>query len=571
MNYPKKISIFGLLAALCAAPGLTAQDVSSISVWKSRPQFQVNSPELLSSFRGNQTHDPKTHCNGGAVEFVLFGGKSTNSDELARYFLPFNKKKIVAGEFGSTAVLNGTADVIANYFGVWTSPNVNAAGTFNTTDLTYQSEITLCPEQKTFGIGFAWRQSFAREGADTGWFFALNTPLMRVQNNLGFKEKVIDAGGGSVPAGFVGSMQAALLGAPVLGFGATTLAGDLTFTATAAKVFKYGKICPNTECGNRGNANVVLNNTGCGSRRGNCDDKSKCGSRWGLGDIEIRVGYESTRTETCYGEAWFGIVAPTGNKPTAEFLFEPVVGNNKHFGFILGTSYGFQLWQDCEDRAVMLDIDTYGRYLLSNTQRRSFDLKDKQWSRYLWVYPSADSVPFTDIQPGINYFTQEMRVHPRFERSFNSALSYRGCRWDVEAGYNFYARSAEKVCLMKKWNENVGIAGFDLTLATNVAAFTANNATISKFEGIQCPAVIDTATIGGTVVPTYIPVKETDINLASAATPAVLSQIIYGTIGGHWDEREYPAFVNIGGSYEFGDDNVVMNRWLVWAKAGFSF
>lgn len=67
-------------------------------------------------------------------------------------------------------------------------------------------------------------------------------------------------------------------------------------------------------------------------------------------------------------------------------------------------------------------------------------------------------------------------------------------------------------------------------------------------------------------------IQATDLDLNTAATPAILTNTLYGTLGFHLYEREYPLFGNVGGSYTFSKNNdAVPRRWVIWVKMGVSF
>jgi hypothetical protein len=67
-------------------------------------------------------------------------------------------------------------------------------------------------------------------------------------------------------------------------------------------------------------------------------------------------------------------------------------------------------------------------------------------------------------------------------------------------------------------------------------------------------------------------IQESDLNLNSASTPALLSNTLYGTLGFQCEDREYPLFGNVGVSYTFSKNNgAVPRRWIMWAKMGVSF
>ena len=66
-------------------------------------------------------------------------------------------------------------------------------------------------------------------------------------------------------------------------------------------------------------------------------------------------------------------------------------------------------------------------------------------------------------------------------------------------------------------------------------------------------------------------IKACDIDLESATHPYYFSHTFYASLGARWDDREYPLFIDLGGSYEFGCENMILNRWTAWAKFGASF
>jgi len=74
--------------------------------------------------------------------------------------------------------------------------------------------------------------------------------------------------------------------------------------------------------------------------------------------------------------------------------------------------------------------------------------------------------------------------------------------------------------------------------------------------------------LSGTV-PTYV--QESDLDLGSAAHPAVYSQTVYATAGYYRASDHYPQNFELGSSYEFGSCNTVLNRWTIWTKLQITF
>lgn len=525
----------GLLLAVCFT-GLQANNFTGHTFFSVRPQFQSGSPEKESLFRAmpcmagnnlpvevNNLVVAEAPDKRRGIQVVPFGGKTVagNCHGLAQYFMPFGKTELIVGEYGSQAALNNTVDVVANYFGVLTAnPGLNADA-YTVTDLTFQSKISLRPAQSVIGCGLHYAQMLSRRCDGTGWWFDIAFPIEQVKNKVCFKEVVINSGGGDVQPGFVATVGDALRGNTVFG----------------NKKFNYGKIC-------------------AGAMK-----------KTGVADVQIRLGYTPINTKTGYVDTYIGLIAPTGNKPCGEFIFEPIVGNNKHWGIQFGTLDGAELWgNDCQ--ALWFEGVINGQFLFHNTQRRSFDLVDKQWSRYIALYPNAQATALTDMTPGINILTRAMRVDPRFALTMNLSLRWAELNngFEFEGGYNFYGRQAERVCLSCPWVEGPGIIGIDP--ANRFALETKNNATISK--AMPVIGLIDVDRNIDTLVSTFVSIKRADLNLASAAHPAVITHTLYGTAGYRFDLCEFPLLAALGGSYEFSSNNAGLKRWNAWGKVAVS-
>ena len=464
----------------------------------------------------------------GAIELVPFGGKSTNCREIAQFLMPFRKTQLITGEFGSAAVGDATVDVMANYFGVLTQAvaSVYPGGSLNTTNITFQSRIQFKPEHSYAGLGFWYRQVFS-EGEPRSWFLDIVTSVMRVKNTVGFKEIIDNAGGGAVPEGYVGSIEEALRG--------NTVFGD--------KQFCFGKLPCDP-----------------------CDTLTKTG----LADIELAIGME-TRDCDCFIRTFYaGVIIPTGNKPTAEFIFEPIVGNNKHAGIMWGGRMSYEMWTNDVDKYMWIHTNIHSQYLFQNTQRRSFDLTDKQWSRYIWVYPNSKATAITDIEPGINHLTFDVKVSPRSTHNINTALVY-CCDWfTAEAGYNLFTRQSELIELNCKFQEGPGIVGFDETNVSDTGSNsrTKSNATIRRFledQGLSFDIDIESGN------PLFVPIKEGDLDPNSAAMPCVIASAVYLTLGYRNDELRVPLLLALGGLYQWSPDNAGLEGWQAWAKIAFSF
>jgi hypothetical protein len=490
-----------------------ADDVTSHSYLAQRQFFQSADPIRESFFR-NDVMEARIDGWGGAFQIVPFGGKSYNESDIAKYFMPFGKTSLSVVEFqNNTATPDGAAnrDLEARHFNIETNNSV----TFEESDVpnSFQSVISFCPKQTVVGVGFEWKQALCRRDDDSvRFYFEASFPFVHVENNMNLTERIINDGNGAVDA---------------LGLDNAPRVANMTQAFRQAS-WKFGKVPGCT---------LVKN---------------------GVSDLELKLGWNTIDSEMCHMNTYVGIIVPTGDRPTGEFLFEPVTGPH-HTGVQWGNNIGFEVWS-CRDHMVTFEIDTNARYLFRADEVRSFDVYDQSWSRYKEVYRNQEEAQAALSAgssgagtSGINVFTKCLEVSPRYRVTSNSAFVYKYCHFMGEIGYNFYAAHAEEVNLCK-WNEEVQFKDISGLGNTNIARTIRNNFTNEAIA-----------------LANYSPIPKSQLNLESAATPAVLTNIIYGSIGYNWGDRCYPTFVSIGGSVEFTQANTALNRWMVWGKMGVSY
>ena len=481
--------------------------ITSQTFFSVRPQYYTGLP-IKESFFNKKLLDAREDGCGGTFEVVPFGGATTNPRRLAGFFTPAGKRTLNVLEFKNnvpSSQLDGIPgkDIEARHFNIET----NQAAT-----TTFQSTICFNPSQKYAGVGLSYRHCIGcSDNGDAKWWFELSAPVINVKNNMGLQENIVNNGGGVV-AGY------GLDGAPRVGS---------MKAAFRQNNWLYGRI------------------------EEQCDGLSKTG----LADIEAMIGINWQMNDCCFLSWYAGAVFPTGNRPHGKFVFEPIVGNNHHFGITYGSTFEYDFWS-YGDHELVMRWDANSRYLFQNKQVRSFDLIDKQWSRYMEMYANVDQAEtaFNNLDAdsgtsGINIMTQCVKVAPRFNVTNTTALSYRCRAWVAEIGYNFFARQAEKVELAQPWQVNAALKSVQGAGRTTIARGIKNDFETSSFDFAD-----------------YFPFTGADLDLESAAHPAVLSHLIYGTFGYDWHECCYPTTLAVGASYEFGDTNAQLERWAVWGK-----
>jgi len=501
-------------------------EATSKSTLTLHPLFVSQSPEMVSSFR-NDRNQTRENGHGGAFQAVLFGGVTSDSEDLARYFFPDAQESLIAAEDGPTPLpgFQIKKNLLSQDFNVITV-NKN-----------FESTITLAPQQSVIGLGLHYRQSFWKNhDRGRGFWLSVSSPIMHVKNDMNFCENVISDGGG----------------ADTTVTGVTTVA-NMT-EAFQQQAWNFGKIV--------------------------ADSSMK---KTGLGDIEFKIGYEWLQHEPAHTETYFGLIIPTGNTNEGEYVFEPIVGRGKSWGVMFGSALGLEIWNnETGDKNLRYELVSHTEFLFDRKQVRSFDLKNRPWSRYLPVYLNQAQAQLAATEgaqylatPGINVFTQEVNVTPGIATDVNTAFIFTVRRFQAEVGYNFLAKRAEDVKLACCWKPGPALVHFQGEGRTNpIRTITGNQ----YYEQIVTSIVAAPIPAANILIPVSLAnynnslIQETDLDLNSAATPALLSNTLYGTLGFQCEDREYPLFGNVGGSYTFSKNNdAVPRRWVMWAKIGVSF
>lgn len=520
------------LVALACAAYLEAKDTTGHSTYVIRPEFQSARPERVSLFRKDRA---KARDCGSCSSFqiVPFGGQSTRPKELAKYFMFCDKSELeVAGydafATGATSPFNPGAPATANPSLRDINPihfNINRGQSVSVSP--FHSIIQFRPRHSFIGAGFAWRKYFGSCECDERklWFEA-STSLEHVRNDMNLEEKILTPAGERASNVKNASMIEAFTGKKGLAVGNSS--------AVTGQGWKYGKI--------DGTQSVTK-----------------------LSDIELKFGYEWFCNDTDYLEGYLGLVVPVGNRPTGEYVFEPVVGHH-HFGIMFGKAFGVQVYC-CDDTTYRFELEYNGRYLFSDNQYRSFDLKNKPWSRYQMVYLARGQSAEFPVTEGINVFTQEMKVTPRFSHTFNSALVMESYGMTTEIGFNSWYRQSEKVRLKNGWQEGPGLVRVSVTTGGTIQETTLDARFIDRANTIG--EVFPMNGQGDDFIPTNR-IKEEDLDLDSAAHPCTLSHTVYAALGCEMDKCGKPMIVGLGASYEFSGINTALNRWTVWAKFGLS-
>lgn len=158
--------------------------------------------------------------------------------------------------------------------------------------------------------------------------------------------------------------------------------------------------------------------------------------------------------------------APTGTRPTGTWLFEPMVGQGKHWEAGVGLNARWACWRSCnEDHAIALYGDLNATHLFKTEQCRTFDLCVSPLSRYMLAMkftdqpknlgglvpgaanPQVPTYQFAkEFVPVANISTIPVYSTIGIQAELALKLAYTYCNWQFDVGYDFWCHSQEDIC-----------------------------------------------------------------------------------------------------------------------------
>ena len=305
------------------------------------------------------------------------------------------------------------------------------------------------------------------------------------------------------------------------------------------------------------------------------DGKQLSGAQFG--DIEMALGYNFV----CDEDYVFGVAlrasAPSANKPTGEFLLQPIFGRGGSWGiggYIDGRA---KLWEDHANSKLNLNIMATILHLVKTTNSiRSYDLTSNgPGSKYLLVADYNANVYQGVIQNLVNLSTLSSSSSFSAEGDASICLSYLSNGWVADLGYNFWGRTQEILSISGDFPENryailgrqsIGTTTNPGTVNTNLCQPTA---TISSSE-----AQSNTAT--GDIVSALTPANRisgnsafntTAAEQASASTSKIFAKIGYSCLESHFSPH-----LGVAGEFEISTSaNNALPQWSVALIGGMYF
>lgn len=298
----------------------------------------------------------------------------------------------------------------------------------------------------------------------------------------------------------------------------------------------------------------------------------------GLSDVQCMLGYNFVLRPYEFAGIGLRIAAPTGSRPTSEFLFEPIVGNGKHWEAGISGFGRALLWERDSIQQLMFLWYVNFMHLFNAQQRRSFDLVcNRIASRYELIKEFDAFGNYTGILlPAINVTTFDCMVKVDFQMDLVAMFSYSHYGLLCDAGYEGWIRSKEKIELRCNLpTEQYALKGIQNVFNSNgsLSNATQSNATIFGNEFTDQTFVVD--------VPSPVFLTPDIIDRHSAASPLVITHKFFANVSYGWEDLScIIPFIGVGGEVEFEGINTrerhvfhnnTMSQWGIWLKGGCRF
>lgn len=490
----RKLLVIALLSCcvLQAVEDLKTEKTSQSFLF-TRPVFN-NTPAHVSFWHDSWFDLDKQNAYQMGTQYQT----SFSSDKMKRYFLMEDRDKLIIRGTSQTDFAKVDTDVCAN----WLDSTTADATANPLTSL--QGTLVIKPEQWQACWTISARRSLPKLADltffDRMWVF-IDVPIVTMRNNLNLAQE------------------------SVTGAAASTLAVNDIVTAFNNTDWKYQKI------------------------------KTGSQSSTKIGQVKLGFGKTFISKGSTHLSTYSAISIPTCGKQTNEYLFQPQAGFNGHVGISWGANLQVPLTRETDDNDTCLYLEIDSTYLIRNHQFRTFDLRDKEWSRFLNMRLKDQTTD--SLTPGVNVLTKRVRVSPYALIDVAGGMRFNVGPAQAEFGVGVWGHNKERIKLTAPWKENYGIAG----LSTNTSA---SNSTIKTYPGVTTGLVNDTTG--------FVTIKETDIDFDSGASLGTVIFRGHAAIGARGRGTKANGLCGAGMFVEIPRNKTKgFKQWGIWIKVGGAF
>lgn len=280
-------------------------------------------------------------------------------------------------------------------------------------------------------------------------YFRIHAPVCYTKWNLHFCENVLNAGNRNTDCGDINNTYT-----PASDFRNTGVYG-LSRSQLVATFEDYVSNCSTIT----GVENITYNPL-------NYARMSRCArTKTAVAEVSAALGWNFWNCDDYTLGIQIRGAAPTGNRPRGTWLFEPVVGQGKHWELGGGIDLRWTLSRSCdENKDWTLYLDANITHLFNTRQCRTFDICNKPLSRYMLAMKFTDKVESLvagdtqaaaiapnyqfakEFAPVANLTTLPVEVSAAVQGELALKIAYTHCNWQFDVGYDFWGRSCEKIC-----------------------------------------------------------------------------------------------------------------------------
>jgi hypothetical protein len=408
------ISAFLSLKLYCVAPFISP-----------RSQSEDSARELAGWAHQVNLYDQD--CIYGSLAFTLEYTRSFRPHKIAECLFGddlINAKNPFIRITGSQVGDRDETDWLADYFGLPTD---------------FQSTISFNPRNENiiFDINFYLGLDNWLEGL----YFRIHAPICYTRWDLDFCEKIIDPGINNYRPGYFNETQN--------GVPRGQLLQSFTDYVSRGRVPNLGDLVIFDSLQHARMANRRLSKTR-------------------LSDVQAAFGWNFFLADDHHFGLNVRMAAPTGNRPHAQYIFEPIAGNSHHWELGVGVTAHYLLWvNECYNSSIGFYIDGNVTHMFGSRQRRTFDLVNKPMSRYMLTerlgvpvtnlfsngenqgMAAGATAPSSQFQnvfvPLANLTTLDVNVSIGAQVDITAMVDYAYKNINVDVGYNYWARTCEKI------------------------------------------------------------------------------------------------------------------------------
>lgn len=319
-----------------------------------------------------------------------------------------------------------------------------------------------------------------------------------------------------------------------------------------------------------------------------------------LADLSFTLGYNFVNEERGFFMLGLKTTCPTGNVPTGDFVFEPIVGRAGHWGFGAELSSAYRVWSnDCTEVQLWMQGELLHLFNGRTPSYRSFDLlQNGKGSKYLLLQFYAAENPTEDpVNPTgrvASFITQAVNVTTfpvistiGVEGSFAFMLEARRENWNAGIGAEVWGRTAECLSIdmcsaLRFGNVNLNdyaVLGRQISVnqdTEEILDLCEPLATINKSQDrvLTLDSDYDTTLIkDARVASNRIPADVTEaLDICGARAPRAVTGKVFGELGYTWRDHCHTPNLTVFGGAEFSDKTSRMfNLWSVALKGSFIF